>query len=159
MTDPAQAFETGLPTPRRRRWLGAALVVSLTLNVLVAGAVAGWAWRRHAEPDPAHRFSLGALSRDGRPMERDRARDVLRSRGPAFEQARRTVETARQAVRDAVTADPFAPEALSAALADLRAAETAVSAQRHGALVDLAQGLSPERRAELAARLSRGRRP
>jgi uncharacterized membrane protein len=110
------------PLPRRFRWL---LIASLTLNLLVVGAVVGTALRVAGGgrlPPPAER-SLGFGPWSGG-LDRDDYRALRRG----FEQSGRDLRDARaaenadrQALITALRADPFDPATLDAVAARMQA--------------------------------------
>lgn len=136
----------------RFRWV---LLLSLALNVLLA-AVVGTAWLHHH--DGRGRGMGGAvhlprgerlekvLPEADRPALRaayDRHRDDIRPKIGALWDA-------RNAVREALHAEPFDAARATAALATLREREGAVAAAVHGLLVDLSASVSPEGRIAIA---------
>jgi uncharacterized membrane protein len=130
-----------------------ALAVSLALNVLVIAAFAGGWARRHFDDD-AGRASAGHMMR-GEARDRGEAGAVRSEHRPAIEAARGAVGRARAQVAAAVTAQPFDPGALTAALQGLRAAEAALAETRHAMFEALVAQASAERRAAFAERLLR----
>lgn len=141
-----------------RRWVGIALAVSVSLNLLVAGFAAGGMLRgeRQGRGDA---ITLRYVMREGGPEARALARDVIAARGPEYRALRDEVGEARQRVGDAVTADPFDRATLDAALADLRAKEARIIALRHQAFADVAGGLSPDARRSLMEAFGRRAEP
>jgi uncharacterized membrane protein len=91
-------------------------------------------------------------------LETPETRRVLRERREQLGPQRRALREARGQVEDALEADPYRPEALQAALLELRKKTTAMQAEVHGALVDLSSELTPERRRELVEKSLRGHR-
>ena len=152
MTDTPETEATAKP---RRRWLTPLLIVSLALNLLVLGAVAGFAWRhgphggwggRHGGPDRIL-WLLPEARRDGAKaiIERYRADDEAREA---------EAKSARDAVSVALTAEPFSQDALQAALR--RLGETEIGRRFDPAmLAEIAATLSLEERKELAEDLGR----
>lgn len=139
---------------------GAVLAASLTLNMLLAGVIAGHALRGAAMEDrrgprPEGPVTVERLMRGADREERGEARALLKARGPRVEAARGAVREASGGVVAAARSDPFDAAAVSAALERLRAAETALAAQRHGAFVDLLALMPAERRADAMARAGR----
>jgi uncharacterized membrane protein len=128
---------------RSAKMLAVALTVSVVLNVFFLGFAATRALRRwHARPaaDPFY-ASVERAPAIG---------DALRRHGALLGQRREAVDTARQAVRTALVAEPFRPEDLEAALAKLRAETSETQAAFHAALVHVVRELSPEARRRLA---------
>jgi uncharacterized membrane protein len=142
---------------RNNRWLIGGLAVSLILNLLLTGFVigrlSGFGPPPGFGPDPTAGFVrlLGFLDADRRaaiaPMLRTHMGEVM----PML----RRMRGDQHAVIDALTAEPFAPEALANALAELRANLTAVQVASHRSFVDMATALTPTERTELAAAMRR----
>jgi hypothetical protein len=120
------------------RNLSLLLGISVALNVLFVGV---WAGRL------VHRERVGrnVATFDGRAMRGvwKRHDAMLRPRGEALEASRRRVT-------EALLAEPFQPEALDAALAQLRAETDGAQRALHRALVDSARDLSADDRRQMA---------
>jgi uncharacterized membrane protein len=159
MTDPQQPIP-GAEPPRRRRWSTAVLVVSLVLNFLGIGVVAGaWLGQGGAlggrpPSDSGALPYLAALD----PQDRAAMRTAWRREGPGLSdlRAQRRAETA--ALVAALRAEPFDRVALEAALA----AQTAALAERQALaqrlLVDRLATMGPAEQAVFADRLEAGAR-
>jgi uncharacterized membrane protein len=138
----------------RRRWVMPVLIASLALNLLVAGAMAGWAWRhgpgghggRHGGPD-----RILWLLPDAK---RDQARAII-DRYRQSDAGRDTERTASQAaVLSALTAEPFQRPALEQSLSRLGSAE--LSRRLDPAMLgEIAAILTLDERKELAASLKK----
>jgi uncharacterized membrane protein len=70
-----------------------------------------------------------------------------------FRAARQEIRLSEQAVRDAVTAEPFDAKALSAAFARQRAVYDGLAANGHEALVSILAGMTDDERAQFIANL------
>lgn len=139
MTDPApprppMPASSGLPpspAPRRRWLMGAALFVSLALNLLVLGLVLGALWGRDG-PMSARtvRIDLGTVPHVVALDERDRAalRRDWEVRGPDLRRIRAQRQAELEALATAIRAEPFEPAAVTALLeaAQARTAERQV---------------------------------
>lgn len=149
--------ETETAVKPRRRWMGPLLVASLALNLLVLGAMAGWAFKhggphgpwgggRHGGPDRI----LWLLPDD----KRDGARAII-ERYRANEGAREAEgKVARDAVSAALTSEPFSQPAFEAALK--RAGEAEIGRRLDPKmLAEIAATLSLDERKELAEHLGR----
>jgi len=158
MSDP-----TGPTAPRARtgRALKIALGLSLALNLLilglVAGAILGAGPHGLRDDDPRLRtLGLGpfaiALSRE------DRAAVVERLDRDALRGERRALGGSLGQLRDSLLADPFDRAAAEAALAQSREAITAMQAQGHAALLDQIETMTVAEREVLVARLGRALR-
>ncbi|NKX43704.1 periplasmic heavy metal sensor [Roseicyclus persicicus] len=155
MSDPAAA-----PKPARSgRGVRIALALSLALNLLILGLVAGavLAVGPRGGDDPRLRtLGLGpfalALSREDQEAVRGRIdRDALRTE-------RRALGASLLQLRQALLAEPFDRAAAEAALARSRAAAEALQGQGHAALLDQIGTMDAAERAALADRLERALR-
>lgn len=150
----------------RSRWIAPALFVSLALNLLVAGAVAG----HFLSPRHHHTWRGAEMMRGemGRMMERPGERVISRMAAAlppqnrdAFEavmaehrtqlaDAGRGVRDARVKVREAMATEPLDRAKLEAAFAELRARSQQLQAAVHAAVSDAAAKLPREARERLA---------
>lgn len=146
MADPTR------PAGKPRRLWRIVLVISLALNLAVAGVVGGALLSgRSGDGGPrAFELGLGPLTRTLAPSERREIGRSLRRSG-ALRQM-----NPREGYREmaaAIGADPFDVSALQAAMtAQSRRFDTAQDAAR-AAFVAMITEMTPERRAELAAAL------
>lgn len=147
---PSDLPPPGPPQPAPSgRWTRVALVISLALNLAVAGLVAGamlrGPWRGDDGPravvarDPGLGPYAAALSED----DRTALRRAMRERLPDLRAARTGFRADMQGVLDALRAEPFAPDALRAAMAR--------SSSRLTETVEIGQALVFDRIAELDA--------
>ena len=146
------------PAPKRTgRAVRIALAVSLSLNLLILGAVGGlWLNRPGPGEAPAIRMlGLGpfaiALSREGRSDMRARIEADL----PALARDRVVLGQGLREVQRALLAQPFDRDAAAAALARSRRAALALQGRGHSALLDTFEAMSQEDRAQVANRLGR----
>lgn len=147
---------------RRRapRWMWALLIVSLSLNLVVAGIVIAAGILRPFAGGGANLMGLGlvrySLSRSS--DTRSETRRLIQSERPRIEPLRRELATARRAVADAFVADPFDAARLKAAQARVIEAERKLGEETIDALVTIAGKLSPaDRRDYVAERMHRMR--
>jgi len=103
---------------RTRRWLGILLTLSLAINLLIAGAVAGALWMRSGHDGPGHPRS-GMV---GGPLTRALEPEARREIGRALRAVRAEAGGSRAArvasmdrILEELTRVPFEPEALDAA--------------------------------------------
>lgn len=143
----------------RRQGLLIALLLSVAINLLVAGALIGQYTRpeHRADRPPPLAWTAQPL-----PVEvRERVRRQLADRQGEVAPIRRGMRRAMIAVRRAATADPLDPSALKEALQQLRRAQQSYQTFLHDNMTDvvvdlprdqrvalLRQMLSPERRPE-----------
>lgn len=151
----------------RRWWI--VLVVSLALNLFVAGALStAWVvgrgvapfWREARRPAalgmPNPRQLRAALNERQRPV----LDEALRAHGPGIRDRIRQLAAARAEVAEAIRAEPFDRARLEAALARLREEEAAVAAATQGMVTEVVARLDADGRARVADLLParRGRR-
>jgi uncharacterized membrane protein len=142
---------------RNNKWLIGALVASVVLNLLLAGFVigrlSGFGPPPAFGPDPTAGFVrlLGFLPEDRRSGITPTLRSHLGEMMPML----RSVRGDQHAVIAALTAEPFAPEALARALAELRTHLTAVQVASHESFVAMAGQLTAEERGALADAMRR----
>lgn len=104
------------PQPRTPGKVKALLVVSLALNLLVAGLVAG-AWLRDGRPGTRDRDpGFGPFGEALSPEDRRELRRAFMARMPEMRENRAALKADLQDVVAALRADPFDPAALSAAM-------------------------------------------
>ena len=139
------------------RRVSIALALSLALNVFLGSFIAARVLHRgsrsaHEDGHMAYGPFLGprGMLRDGKGPGADAARDLMRRRGEAFRAERGRLRAARAAVATALSSEPFDAEALTRALAELRASTARSQQLMHTSLVELARALPLEKRRELA---------
>lgn len=143
------------PVARPRAWMRWLLIASLALNLAIAGLVAGAVVRaRHMGPPHGFDLAIGPIARALAPEDRRWImRDLAGNRAlPARDPAARRAEM--RALLAAVTAQPFDPAAVAAALETQRSGAQSLQIAAETALVARLATMSPEARAAFAARLS-----
>ena len=143
-----------------RRWftvLGAALVVSLALNLFFFGVIAGHrlsgrggpAWQ--LTPD---RLKVG-IERVLRALPDNDAkivRELFETQRPDITQRFLALQDARRAIGAALKAEPFDPAAFTAAYEAMQARSQELQAAIHGVIKAAIPQLSPEGRAVIVER-------
>ena len=143
--------------PSSGRGLKWALFLSLALNLLVIGALAGAAMRHRMAPpgpvgfDPVARFWADAPGAAEGRADRGAWRDRLAAR--TEDRAERAVRM--QALSAALRADPFDASAVESLLAAERAAFALRLETGHAGFLDRLSGMSASERARFAERLER----
>jgi uncharacterized membrane protein len=84
---------------------------------------------------------------------------LLEANRAQFQQRRDALSAARQAVADAINAEPFDRAKLETAIAALRERRAAMAAGAQDWLVELVAGLDPQARAKVAELLTRRHKP
>lgn len=139
------------------RRLKIALVVSLALNVFVAGAVGGMLFTRAHAPMKSMR-RVGALihaADDLNPADQAAFRRMLREHVRAARPLLQDARLSRRDVLDRLSTEPFDRAAAGAALAKARDDEVKVRAAMEDAVLDFAGKLDPQARAKMAVELRR----
>ena len=144
------------------RWGRITLIVSLALNLLFVGAIAGSMWAMWAGywSGPRHHGFAGAVHHLMRTLPDDRrttVRGVLRSHRGEIRPLRREMRKARRAAARVMRRDPFEEAAFRSALGEMRAADTKIREAVGELAVDLAKTLTLEERRELLRALARNR--
>jgi len=142
---------------RNNRWLIGGLAVSVVFNLLLAGFVigrlSGFGPPPPFGPDPTAGFVrlLGFLQEDRRAAIAPTLHTHMAEVMPML----RKMRGDQHAVVDALTAEPFVPEALANALAELRTNLTDVQVASHRSFVAMATLLTAQERAELSSAMRR----
>lgn len=133
-----------------------ALLLSVSLNLLLAAALAGLVWRQpptasaeapgpqRSLPDPR------GLERALPPERRGIVREALQGQRRELMASARALRDARSQVQAVLQAPEFDASELAAALAEVRAREQATAEIAHAGLLRLAERLEPHERALLA---------
>ncbi len=136
---------------RTVKWLIGGLSVSLMLNLLIVGFVAGrMAYGPHHPGGPG--FSLDRMAARLAPESREVVKTVIKKHHDEISSAVRTMHKARQAVREAMTADELDSASANIAFANLRHASTAMQTAIQGAMIEVASRLPADERAKLVRR-------
>lgn len=140
--------------PAKRRWVKPLLVVSLALNLLFVGLVAGAFWRHGFGGWGGPKGKILAVSIEQLITElpsekRKKAEDVLsRLRSDMSPRARARQQTRKRAI-EALTADPFNEDKFRDALANVRANRADRDKARHDIATELVRELSVDERKRL----------
>lgn len=146
-------------SPGRMPWLKGrgmriALAVSVTLNLIVVGVVAGAILRGPPGFEGQDReFSFGPFSDAMRPDERRALRKDLLQRAPGLRQMRQEMRADMDQVVAVMRADPFDPAALTAVMEAQQARLTGQITVGGQALRDFLVAMSNEDRHAFADRL------
>ncbi len=140
--------------PRRTRWLKITLVVSLALNLAVAGLVAGAALK--GRPDTDARDGLWPYSRALPEPYRDDLMRALRESRRDWIADREALGSTRAELAAALVAEPFDAAAVTALLARQRDRFNALADRGAALLVEQIGRMSPEERLAYAEALERG---
>jgi uncharacterized membrane protein len=136
------------------RWLKVTLLISVTLNFLIIGAIAGF-WisgASDAHPFPPH---LGWIMREIDPEARQSLQPLLAKYHNDSQAVRQRMRSAQQQVNSLIIADPLDPAALDRSLAELRDASAASQAMMHGIMKDMLGQLNSDQRHQVLNSLNR----
>lgn len=132
----------------KRNLLLLALLVSVSVNLLIAGVVIGRKGFEGHKPPPPMAWASERLDPKTRAVVSARMRERLPAMRPLRARLRQTHEDVRQVLR----ADVLDSEALHEALRRMRDASAAYQAEIHNNLVDLAEELPASERMALISR-------
>lgn len=151
MTIPGSA--RGLETPPRRHLLRLILILSLALNLILLGGLAGHRWHRfwHQPLPPSERLVNRIVSHVP-PPARKALREALEDHRGELLAALGALRQAQIAKHEALGAEPFDPARLAAAYAEVRQKLMALHVVFGEAAVEAASHLSPKVRKELSRR-------
>ncbi|TDQ80679.1 periplasmic heavy metal sensor [Paraburkholderia silvatlantica] len=136
------------------------LVGSVLLNVFLLGAIAGGAWRWFAVRDEpqaqaAQRVALRFATEELSPERQQQFARTLKSSRREGSQYARDGRDGRREVLDLLAAPQLDRNAIDAALARTRAADSALRAQIESGVVDFAATLTPEERVKFVEGLEK----
>jgi uncharacterized membrane protein len=121
-----------------------ALLVSLAVNLLIAGMVLGRLGGPRHGPPP-----MEWAGREMDPQTRTEVRRRLREQQDVFRPMRRDMVAASAAVREALAAEAYDPQVLAAALAEMREVTGRYQQLMHENLVAISADLPREQRLAL----------
>lgn len=142
--------DAGQGGARRRGWVKPALIISLAVNLLFVGLIAGALWKRHHEQwrprnvvlELAIKQMMSELSQDKWDAG-EKALGDLRDQGPEnWDQIRGLRKEAVQAM----TADPYDEQRFADTLARLREAHGEKRRVRHQVVIDFLRDMTVEER-------------
>ena len=135
----------------KQRWINIVLVVSLALNLLVAGATLG----RWLKDSREHRGPLAWAMKTLDSNTRERLGPILEENRAATRELRRRIRTASEDVRHAIRAEPFDQARLARALENLRAVSGEYQQVVHNVALETLGTLPAEERERIGALLLR----
>lgn len=145
--------------PKKRRWLWPLLIVSLGLNLLFVGLVAGRMWMHGGGPGGRHRVFTGAveaLMKDLPDAKRQHAGELLKRHRSNVRQLRKQIREHRRVTKDAVLTDPYDEEKVTEAFARFREIRTGQHHSMHTMMIELLKGLTLKEREQLLNHIRAG---
>ena len=144
-------------TRRAPRWLWLLLVVSLALNLLVVGSLAGFAWRHGGWGGGGHGFFFGGrLLRELPEERRSEVKAILDRNRQAAEQSWKLAGEARQEAMRLFEAEPYDRAAFEAAITRMSEAELAVRSSVTAMMGEIGAKLTHDERQRALKSLKRG---
>ena len=142
-------------------WMKLLLIVSLSVNVAIAGVVGGSAIRHWQKGVASGKWqNESGLNRQQTRFlrmvpdaRREEARAILLAGQEDYEAARETMRAAQQALVEAIRQEPLNPERLAAALTERRQASGRMWGIGYEQMAEIVRRLDAAERAELAKRL------
>jgi uncharacterized membrane protein len=140
------------------------LAVSVAINFIFIGAAGSAAWRWSKVKNDSAWLERRLDQSQERFLRRlegadlELAQQIFDKRRPLLSDAVSDLRAARSAFRRAITAETPDAAALTAAIARSQAAGQQLNENLHGAIRDMAQGLSVDARRKIAARMRHHRK-
>ena len=152
-----------MTSPAPKQPLPIWLIVSLALNLLLVGGIAGWTLAPRAaplvettqwsKPNSAADHSDRAERRETRRAARDRLRETWR----ATRETRRELQTAREALKTAIITEPYDEARVATAFQTMRDAEARLERTTQDYLLTTLGKMRQEEREALAESMLRDR--
>lgn len=146
---------------KKRRWLWPLLIISLGLNLLFVGLVAGRIWSHgyggHAAAP--NRIFTGAIEQFMKQLpaaKRRRATEFLERHRASVRPLRKQIREARRAAEAAVLADEYNEEKVAQAFGQLRTIEIGRHQSMHTMMMDLLKDLTLNERQKLVKLIHAG---
>lgn len=149
---------TTAPERRAPRWMWVVLVVSLGLNLLVAGVVASAAWHFHARGGFGFQGRLAAYLSTLPPQRSEALQGIVSRAQPTLQPLRQEIRQTRREAAQIFAADPLDKEALAATHARLLDAEVRIRQAYAQLMTELAESMTVEERRAFIAWRERHRR-
>ncbi len=141
----------------RSKWALGVLIGSLALNLALAGFIVGKQSNPRVEYDPTRAFPR--WSRTLSEERRHAIRPILREHRLSFKPRARTLRDQHQALRDAISAEPYDSEVLRTVLNQMREEFQQSRALSHESFIAFVNELTPEERVLLARDMARNNHP
>lgn len=158
MSPGSQNVDANDGAPKKRRWLWPLLIVSLALNLLFVGLMAGNWWRHggHGGRNKVFTGAIEKLMQDLPEAKRDHAATLLNRHREEVRPLRQQLRDARKTAKDAVLTEPYDAAKVEAALARFREIRTSQHKSMHNMIMDLLKDLNLEERKKLLDHIRAG---
>lgn len=152
----APSATTARPKRRSPLWMRILLVLSLGINLLVAGVVVGAITGRLRHPPPAlGEVSLGVFTPALNDKDRHAIRDHAAREGLSFREAMRTARAEQEAIIAALRAEPWDRTAVVGIMAQIGKRATARMELGGRLVLEQLDTMSPQERRSLADRMEK----
>ena len=146
---------------KKRRWLWPLLIISLGLNLLFVGLVAGRIWSHGYSGHAAvpHRIITGAIEKliyNWPDDKRQRATGLLKRHRATVRPLRKQIREARRTAEAALLADTYNEEKVAQALGQLRTIKIGMHQSMHTMMMGLLKDLTLMERRELVKQIHAG---
>jgi len=146
---------------KKRRWLWPLLIISLGLNLLFVGLVAGRIWTHnfgghHAARNHILAGAVESVIKDLPEAKRQDASALLERYRASVEPLRKQIREARRAAKSAVLAEPYDAEKVAQALGRLRDIKTGMHHSLHSMMMGIMKDLTLKQRQEMVNRIRAG---
>lgn len=136
---------------RRQKWILAALVLSLCVNLFLVGGIFGGHFRAPwGKGDRLPGIIMMTVPDDLKDIVREQFKksdpETMATRAAMKEE----MKAKRLRIADALAAEPFDPARLEAELAEMAKAVSEMRSEGHRSIVEIAAGLTPEQRRQWA---------
>jgi uncharacterized membrane protein len=137
------------------RWLLLALIVSLGMNLLIVGVVAGRAMSNRTVdgPFPSH---LGWMLKEVDQATRQNIRPMLDAHDKKIRPIRRQMRRAQHDARSLLKQPEFDEQALAESFQKLRSVSDQYQTEMHGMMIEILSNLDADQRQQAASFLNRG---
>lgn len=154
MTVERETDQTLPPARRAPRWMRVTLILSLLVNLLVAGIVlGGLTGQLRKPPPPLGEVSLGAFTPALTDPDRRAIRDRAAHEGLSFREAMRTARAEQTAIIAALRSEPWDRAAIETVMTQIRDRAEARMDLGGRLVLERLDKMSPQERRDLADRM------
>ena len=143
----------------RSKWISIGLIVSLIVNLLLVGFIVGRASQAPFAMGPDPTMAFPRFARDLPEDRRQAIRPHVRKHLTAMRPNRQALHQARVQINQAIVAEPYEPEALAQALANMHQVQIQLSQSTQLSFVQFVSALTPAERSKFVQRNKRHIKP